>query len=70
MNTGQESKCGRAGVYASACDSHGYRVLRDGVVVKAYRLDPICYLLTAEERVAVSAQFAAYDIRNERFMLL
>lgn len=69
MNTVLTSRFGRAPEYTAACDATGYRVMHHGVVVKIYRLAPICYLLSARERVSMSAEFAAYDIVNARFML-
>lgn len=56
-------------VYTAACNDRGYTISAGGVVIKAYRLAPVCLLLGRAERISVSVEFARYDIANAGFML-
>lgn len=70
MTKGHEPSGHDEALYTARCDSSGYQVMRDGVLVKSYRLEAICYQLDEAERIQASAEFAAYDIIHARFMLL
>lgn len=70
MTNGHEPRRHDDAFYTAICDSSGYQVIRDGVVVKSHRLEAICYQLDECERIQASAEFAAYDIIHARFMLL
>jgi len=68
MTTGRHSK-GQQAAYTVTSSDTGYVIRQGGLVVKSYRLNAICYQLSARGRRTLAAEFARYDIANAGMMI-